>query len=103
MYKSYITLHPDIVFQITCLVNTHTLTHTHARTHTRTHTHTLTHYKQTDLTTYDAVKQRILKYTSLEDTAITHALSRCVLIQWSYRLSLWDAIITLLALPVTLA
>ena len=29
-----------------------------------------------DLTTYDAVKQRLLKYTSLVDTAPTHALAR---------------------------
>lgn len=33
----------------------------------------------TDLTTYDTVKQAILRNTRLEDNALTHALSRCVI------------------------
>ncbi len=31
-----------------------------------------------DLTTYDAVKQMILRNTSLKDNALTHAMSRWV-------------------------
>jgi len=35
---------------------------------------------QTDLTTYDTVKQAILRSTRLEDNAFTHVLSRCKII-----------------------